>query len=80
MTNADAAALFQALADQLKAQGATTFGGAFLAVPPAGTSLDAILLTSTPDQALFWATVEGKIAIAKAEIDAQSHGMMGRRR
>ncbi len=70
MTNTEAATLLEALAKHLRTMAEYPFGGALLAIPPTGNPVDAILSTSAPDTALFWATVEGKIEIAKAEIEA----------
>jgi len=72
-TNEEAACALEALALQLRSAGSFPFGGAFIALPPDGASVDAILLSSTPDIPLFCSTVTGKVELAKAEIAASEH-------
>ena len=80
MNNTQAAVHLRTIADQLDALPPTAFGGVFVAIPHDGEPTDAFVVSSKPDLALFWATVEGKVAIAKAEIEQQSYGQVTRRR
>ena len=80
MTNEEAADFLKAMAKRLLKFGDEPFGGAFVALPPEGDCVDVIVGSSAPNVPLFWATVEGKIQIAKDEIEDAKRPMYGARR
>ena len=65
---ADPAAAFRAMADRIEAAGAATFGGACLVIAPGEAGVvDSLMLSATPNPAVFWSSVEGQVSLVIAE-------------
>jgi len=75
MTPNEAAKLFRAMADRLERNASTEFGGAFLIVPPEdGNPLDGAFVTTTPNAAVFWSSVQGQTEVAVQRLTAPQPG------
>ena len=68
------ALLFRAMADRLESSSVDQFGGAFLIVPPGGEAIDGLSLTTVPNPAVFWSSVEGQMTLAIEALRSNQRG------
>ena len=68
------ALLFRAMADRLESSSVDQFGGAFLIVPPGGDAIDGLSLTTVPNPAVFWSSVEGQMTLAIEALRSNQRG------
>jgi len=72
---------FRAMAERIAKNDAAEFGGAALIVPPGGGEPIAILMIDPKqDVASFWGAIQGKVAIAVAEMQERQQNPFGMRR
>lgn len=76
------AAPFAAMAEQIRHNGAQSFGGAFVIVPPAigGEPIVTLVLDPKQDPILFWASVKSKIDMVLAQLEEAARGHQAFRR
>jgi hypothetical protein len=80
MTLDSPAAAFRAMAERIGRNEPAEFGGAALIMPPGGGEAITILLIDPKrDVASFWGAVQGKVAIAVAEMQEAQNSPFGRR-
>lgn len=76
------AAPFAAMAEQIRHNGSTSFGGAFVIVPPAigGEPIVTLVLDPRQDPILFWSSVKSKVDMVLAQLDEAARGHQAFRR
>jgi hypothetical protein len=72
--------LFRMMASRIERNADEEFGGAVLIVPPSGAAaIEILLIDPRRDAASFWGAVQGKVAVAVAELQEQQNTGFARR-
>jgi hypothetical protein len=71
---------FEAMSKLVKSQEGQ-FGGAYVIYPPEGTAISALVISTAPDPAEFWANLKTRCEVALNELAMKEHkqGPFGRR-
>lgn len=78
-TAEDLAKIFTAMAEKLRLNGDTQFGGAFVIVPPVngGDPIQTLILDAAQDPAQFWSIVKTKADIMLGSLDERTRQQQG---
>lgn len=78
----DHAAPFQVMAQKIRHNADSKFGGAMVVVPPDGTAgnIELLMLDAYASPAQFWSTAKTRIEMILAELEEQQRNLQGFRR